>query len=112
MKKIYYLLAFAGIAILVLYIFAADLLMEFWQWIAGAIFGIATLNELKERSNKAMAQADEHEEIADHYVSQSVQEINQAKQDQQQAKQIAEDVTEPDYTKMPTGYKRESIKSQ
>lgn len=85
------------------------------EWIAElimavlAFFGVATANEKRKEINKYIA--DEHEDMADERLAESVKELEKAKEAHSSAHEAA-DVTEPNYNNLPPGFKPKKISSR
>lgn len=86
-----------------------DKIMEI---LAGLFLGGGAIAASKKKAEKAVSIADEHEEMADIALVESVQHLEEAKDSHNEALALAEDDTEPQYENLPDGFTRKSISSE
>lgn len=91
-----------------------------WDLISGQLIALLTLGaagaaavaEKKKKAEQAIAAADEHENMTDSHLVDSVRELNDAISSNQAAVDIANNSESPDHDKTPVGYRRKSIRSK
>ncbi len=91
--------------------FGIEKLAGLWEWILG-VLGVSTIAAMKVQADKEKAVGEVYEDQADVHLADSVNEVNQAKESNQQAVDIAKDDTVPNYEKLPPGFKRTGISSE
>lgn len=92
----------------------------FWDWIAEHVIELLTFGALgggavaakKKQASKAKIIADEHEDLMQHDLDAANRVANEGADAHQNAVNIAEDATDPNYNNLPPGFKPKSIKSR
>lgn len=111
LTKIELLIAFvaAGVAGFYFYDIIIDNLLAIFT--LGGLGGAAAV-AAKERAKEAQIVADEHEQLGQYDLEKSNTIANEGVEAHQNAVDIAENVTDPNYNNLPPGFKKKSIKSE